>query len=139
MDPALNIQTLNKLRRALREKCLINKSCHPQHDKTHGVTARLTSEMIAKNGSEVPSHLPYEYCSDLAPSLVLLGVLKSDVRDQHCEIGDAGREAVRSGREVRKRISTAAGFKVVQCWQKRVDLSGDFVDFVGKIESICMS
>jgi transposase len=65
ISAARYVQTLNELRRALREKCQKQKTV-VQHDNAKPHTARLTLQTIQKNGWELLSHPPYS--PDLAPS-----------------------------------------------------------------------
>jgi histone-lysine N-methyltransferase SETMAR len=60
------VQTLNKLRRALREKRPKKKTVILQHDNSRPHTARLNWQTIQKNGWELLSHPPY------SPNLVPL-------------------------------------------------------------------
>ena len=77
---ACYVQTLHKLRRALRDK----RPIIIQHDNARPHAARLTSEAIAKMGWEVPPHPSYS--PDLAPSdHQLFGFVKDQLRGQRYE------------------------------------------------------
>jgi transposase len=87
------VQTLNKLRRELREKRPKKKTVILQHDNARPHTARLILQKIQKYGWELLSHPP---CS---PDLVLsdyhlFGSLKDHLRDHHYETDEAVQEAV---------------------------------------------
>jgi hypothetical protein len=57
-NTARYVQTLNKLRRAPREKRLKKKTAILQYDNARPHTVRLTLKTIQKNGWEVLAHLP---------------------------------------------------------------------------------
>jgi histone-lysine N-methyltransferase SETMAR len=65
INAARYVQTLNKLRRALREQSLKKKTVILQHDNARPHTARLTLQTIQKSSWELLSHPPYR--PDLVP------------------------------------------------------------------------
>ena len=80
---ARHVQTLHKLRRALRDK-RPGRNIIILHDNARPHAARLTSEAIAKMGWEVPPHPSYS--PDLAPSdHQLFGFVKDQLRGQRYE------------------------------------------------------
>jgi len=87
------VQTLHKLRRALRDKCL-GQNIIVLHDNARPHAARLTSEAIAKMGWEV---LPQpSYSPDMAPSdYHLFGFVKDQLHTQCYETTEAIQKAVR--------------------------------------------
>jgi transposase len=66
ISAARYVQTLNKLRRALREERPKQKTVVLQHDNARSHTAHLPLQTIQKNGWELLSHPPYS--PDLVPS-----------------------------------------------------------------------
>jgi transposase len=122
------VQTLNKLRRALRQKRPKKETVILQHDNARPHTARLTLQTIQKNGWELFSHLPYS--PDLAPSdYHLFGPLKGYLRGHHYETGEAVQEAVRSWLRVAETDFNRRGiYKILQHWQKCTDRDGNFVE-----------
>jgi hypothetical protein len=124
INAARYIQTLNKLRRELREKRPKKKTVILQHDIARPHTARLTLQTIQKDSRDLPSHPPYT--ADLAPSdYHLFGTLKDD----NYETDEAVQEAVRSwlrgaGTDLHRR----GIFKIPQRWQKCVNRDEDFVE-----------
>jgi histone-lysine N-methyltransferase SETMAR len=89
INAARYVQTLNKLR-ALPEKRPKKKTVILQHDNARLHTARLTLEIIQKNGWELLSHPPY------SPDLVgWFGPPKDHLRGHHYETDEADQEAVR--------------------------------------------
>jgi hypothetical protein len=117
------VQTLNKLRRALREKRPKKKTVILQHDNARPHTARLTLQIIQKNGRKLLSHPPYS--PDLAPSdYHLFGPLKG----HHYDTDEAVQEAVQSWlRGAGTDFYRRGMFKILQRWQKCIDRDGDFV------------
>jgi len=89
---ALYVQTLHKLRRALRDK-RPGQNIIILHDNSRPHAARLTSEAIAKMGWDVLPHPSYS--PDLAPfNHHLLGFVKDQLRRQRYETMEAIQEAV---------------------------------------------
>ena len=87
------VQTLHKLRRALRDK-RPGRNIIVLHDAARPHDARLTSEAIAKMGWEVLPHPTYS--PDLAPSdYHLLGFVMDQLRGQRYETTEAIQRAVR--------------------------------------------
>ena len=87
------VQTLHKLRRALRDK-RTGRNIIILHDNTRPHAARLTSEVIAKMGWEVPPHPSYS--PDLTPSdYHIFGFVKDQLRGQRYETTEAIQKAVR--------------------------------------------
>ena len=120
------VQTLSKLRRALRDK-RPGRKVILQHDNARPHTARLTLEKIEKMGWEVLPHPPYS--PDLAPSdYHLFGFVKNQMRSHHYETNEALQTAVcqclqAAGTEFyRKGI-----FKLPERWKKCVQRDGDYV------------
>jgi hypothetical protein len=111
---AYYVQTLHKLRRALRDK-RPRQNIIILHDN-----ARLTLEAIAKMGWEVLPHPSYS--PDLAPSNYhLFGFVKHQLRGQRFET----REAIQmAGTEFYRR----GIFKPPECWEKCVQRSGYYVE-----------
>ena len=92
INAARYVQTLLKLRRALRDKHP-GRKINLQHDNTRPHTARLTLEKIENMGWEVLPHHPYS--PDLAPSdYHLFGFVKNQMRGQHYETNKALQTAV---------------------------------------------
>ena len=86
------VQTLHKLRRALRDK-RPGRNIIILHDNARPHAARLTSEAMAKMGWEVLPHPSYS--PDLAPSdYHLFGFVKDQLRGRH-ETTEAIQKAVR--------------------------------------------
>jgi transposase len=121
INAARYVQTLNKLHRALREKCPMKKTVILQHDNAGHHTAGLTLQTIQKNGWELLSH-PF-YSPDLAPSdYHLFDPLKEHLRGHHCETDEADQEAVRSWlRGAGTDLYSRDIFKILQRWQKCID------------------
>jgi hypothetical protein len=115
INAARYVQTLNILRRALREKNLMKKTVILQHN-ARPLTARLTLQTIQKNGWELPSHPPYS--PDLTPSdYHLFGPLKDHLRGHHYETDEAVQEAVRSWlRGAGTDFNRRGIFKVLHRW-----------------------
>ena len=120
------VQTLHKLRRALRDK-RPGRNFIILHDNARPHAARLTSEAIAKMGWEVLPHPSYS--PDLAPfDYHLFGFVKDQLRGQH-ETTEAIQKAVRqclrmAGTEFYRR----GIFKLPERWEKCVQRSGDYVE-----------
>jgi len=121
------VQTLHKLRRALRDK-RPGRNIIILHDNARPHAARLTSEAIAKMGWEVLPHPSYS--PDLAPSdYHLFGFVKDQLRGQRYETTEAIQKAVRqclrmAGTEFYRR----GIFKLPERWEKCVQRSGDYVE-----------
>ena len=87
------VQTLHKLRHALRDKCPERNIIIILHDNARPHAARLTSEAIAKMGWEILPHPSYS--PDLAPSdYHLFGFVKDQLRRQRYETTEAIQKAV---------------------------------------------
>jgi len=87
------VQTLHKLRRALRDKCP-GRNIIILHDNARPHTACLTSEAIAKVGWEVLPHSSYS--PDLAPcDYHLFGFVKDQLRGQRYEKKETIQKALR--------------------------------------------
>jgi len=121
------VQTLHKLRRALRDK-RPGRNIIILHDNARPHAARLTSEAIAKMGWEVLPHPSYS--PDLAPSdYHLFGFVKDQLRGQCYETTEAIQKAVRqclrmAGTEFYRREI----FKLPERWEKCVQRSDDYVE-----------
>jgi hypothetical protein len=94
-------------------------------------------QTIQKNGRELLSHPPYS--TDLALSdYDLFGPLKHHLRGHHYETDEAVQKTCEVGCEELEWTSTC---KILQRWQKCIDLDGEFVgkclDFIDIICS-CM-
>ncbi|PNF38942.1 hypothetical protein B7P43_G07033 [Cryptotermes secundus] len=126
ISAARYVQTLHKLRRALRDKRL-GRNFIILHDNTRPHAARLTLEAIAKMGWEILPHPSYS--PDLAPSdYNLFGFVKYQLRGQRFETREAIQKAVRqcvrmAGTEFYRREI----FKLRERWEKRLQKSGDYV------------
>jgi histone-lysine N-methyltransferase SETMAR len=92
INAARYVQTLDKLRRTLREKRQKKKTVILRHEKSRPHTARLTLQTFQKNGWELLSHPPYSL--DFAPSdYHLFGPFKDPLRGHHYETDEAVQEA----------------------------------------------
>jgi len=124
---AYYVQTLHKLRRALRDK-RPGRNIIILHDNVRPHAARLTSEAIAKMGWEVHPHPSYS--PNLAPSdYHLFGFVKDQLRGQRYGTTEAIQKAVRqclrtAGTEFYRR----GIFKLPESWEKCVQRSGDYVE-----------
>jgi histone-lysine N-methyltransferase SETMAR len=101
-----------------------------QHDNARPHTARLTLQTIQKNGWELLSHPPYHPTVQIWPpsDYHLFGPLKDHLRRHHYVTDEAVHEAVRSWlRGDGTDFYLKGNFKILQRWQKYVDLDGDFV------------
>ncbi|PNF25035.1 hypothetical protein B7P43_G06980, partial [Cryptotermes secundus] len=127
INAARYVQTLHKLRRALRDK-RPGRNIIILHDNARPHAARLTSEAIAKMGWEVLLHPSYS--PDLAPSdYHLFGFVNDQLRGQRFETREAIEKAVRqclrrAGTEFYRR----GIFKLPERWEKCVQRSGDYVE-----------
>jgi transposase len=128
LSAARYVQTLNKLRPALREKRPKKKTVILQHDNARPHTARLTLQTIQKNGWELLSHPPNS--PDLAPSdYHLFRLLRDHLTCYYYETDEAVQEAVRSWlRGAGTDFYRRGIFKILQRWQKYIDLDRDFVE-----------
>ena len=121
------VQTLHKLRRALRDK-RPGQNVIILHDNARPHAACLTSEAIAKMRWEVLPHPSYS--PDLAPSdYHLFGFVKDQLRGQRYETREAIQKAVcqclrMAGTEFYRR----GIFKLPERWEKCVQRSGDYVE-----------
>jgi len=115
------VQTLHKVRRALRDK-------RPGRNIILHDAARLTSEAIAKMGWEVLPHPSHSH--DLAPSdYHLFGFVKDQLRGQHYETTEAIQKAVRQCLRMAETEFYRRGiFKLPERWEKCVQRSGDYVE-----------
>jgi histone-lysine N-methyltransferase SETMAR len=106
VNAARYVQTLNKLRLALREKRPMKKTVILQHDNGRPNTARLTLQTIQENGWQLLSHPPYS--TDLAPSdYHFFGTLKDHLRGHHYETDEAVQKTCEVGCEELEWTSTA--------------------------------
>jgi transposase len=106
INAARYVQTLNKFRRALREKHQKKGTVTLQHDNARPHTALLTLQTVRKNDWEVLSHSPYS--PDLAHSdYHLFGPLEYHLKGYHYETDDASRKPCEAGCEELERTSTA--------------------------------
>ena len=121
------VQTLHKLRRALRDK-RPGRNVIILHDNARPHPARLTSEAIAKMGCEVLPH--HSYSPDLAPSdYHLFEFVKDQLRGQRYDTTEAIQQAAcqclrMDGKELYRR----GIFKLPEGWDKCVQRSGDYVE-----------
>jgi len=121
------VQTLHKLRRALRDK-RSGRNIIILHDNVRPHAARRTSEAITKMGWEVLPHPSYS--PDLASSdYHIFGFVKDQLRGQRYETTEAIQKAVRqclrmAGTEFYRR----GIFKLPERWEKCVQRSGDYVE-----------
>ena len=126
INAARYLQTLLKLRRALRYKCPGRKVIL-QHDNARPHTTLLTLEKIDSMGWEVLPHPPYS--PDLEPS---------DYHLWFCEESDA-RPTIRKNEALQtaaRQCLQAAGtefyhkgiFKLPEQWEKCVQRNGDYVE-----------
>jgi histone-lysine N-methyltransferase SETMAR len=114
-NAARYFQTLNKLRRALREKRPKKKTVILQHNNGRPHTARLTLQTIQRNEWEMLSHPAYS--PDLATTDDhLFGPLKDHLRGHHYETDEAVQEAVQRGAGTA--FYQRGMFKILQHWQK---------------------
>ena len=120
------VQTLHKLRRALRDKRL-GRNIIILHDNARLHAARLTSEAIAKMGWEVLPHPSYS--PDLAPSEYhLFGFVKDHLRGRY-ETTEAIQKAVRQCLRMAVMEFYRRGiFKLPERWEKCVKISGDYAE-----------
>jgi len=127
INAARYVQTLLKLRRALRDKHP-GRKVNLQHDNTRPHTARLTLEKIENMGWEVLPHHPYS--PDLAPSdYHLFGFVKNQMRGQHYETNEALQTAVHQClRAARTEFYRKGIFKLPERWEKCVQRKGDYVE-----------
>jgi len=127
INAARYVQTLLKLRRALRDK-RPGRKVILQHHNARPHTALLTLENIENMGWEVLPHFPHS--PDLAPSdYHLFGFVKNEMQGQHYETNNALQTAVRqclraAGTEFyRKGI-----FKLPERWEECVQRNGGYVE-----------
>ena len=116
------VQTLHKLRRALRDKRL-GRNIIILHDNARPHAACLTSEAIAKMGWEVLPHLSYS--PDLAPSdYHLFEFVKDQLRGRY-ETTEAIQKAVRQCLRMAGTEFYRMGiFKLPERWEKCVQRCG---------------
>jgi len=121
------VQTLHKLRRALRDK-RPGRNIIILHDNVCPHSARLTSEAISKMGWEVLPHPSYS--PDLTPSdYHLFGFVKDQLRGQRYETMEAIQKAVRQCLQMAGMEFYGRGiFKFPERWEKCVQRSGDYVE-----------
>lgn len=127
INAARYVQTLKKLRRALRDK-RPGKKIVLQQDNARPHSARCTMEQIEKMGWKL---LPYPaYSPDLAPSdYHLFGFVKEQMRGQHYETREDVQAAVRQClRRAGTEFYRKGIFKLAQRWEKCVQRNGDFVE-----------
>lgn len=121
------IQTVLKLRRALREK-RPGKKIILQHDNAWPHTDRVTVEKIRTFGWETLPQSPYS--PDLAPSdYHLFGSVKEQLRGQRYETLEDIRKAVRQClREDETDFYSKGIFKLTERREKCVQRNGDYVE-----------
>jgi len=121
------VQTLHKLRRALRDK-RGGRNIIILHDNAHPHAAQLTSAAIAKMGWKVLPHPSYS--PDLAPSGYHLFVfVKDQLRGQRYETTEAIQVVVRQCLWMAETEFYRRGiFKLPERWEKCVQRSGDNVE-----------
>ncbi|PNF43135.1 hypothetical protein B7P43_G17771 [Cryptotermes secundus] len=126
INAACYVQTLHKLRRALRDKCP-GQNIIILHDNAHPHAARVTLEATAKIGWEVLPHPSYS--PDLAPSdYHLFGFVKHQLRE-HFKTWEAIQKVVHqclrmAGMEFYRR----GNFQTPECWEKCIQRSSDYVE-----------
>ena len=126
INAARYVQTLFKLRRALRDK-RPGRKVILQHHKARSLTALLTLEKIENMGWEVLPHLWHS--PDLAPSdYHSFGFVKNQMRGQHYETNSALQTAVRQClRAAGTEFDRKGIFKLPERWEKYVQRNGDYV------------